>query len=227
MNALVDSGSLDSCFTEVDTGGLLPCFLASLRDPGIDAFVVLGPDVNCKSNRGRSLRTMHPWSMHRAARAIANCEDVGGHDLQSAPLVSWVALDDSTCRSGNWALWRKQGYKSMLMVRIPITFGRHFECIFFCRHNEHSDDTAASIAYQTLTIWPKIKFEFSCRSGILNPPEQLALQLTAFGLTSQQIAERNNSNERMVNFHIGNAMRKLNATSRTGAVLKAILLGIL
>lgn len=144
-------GHLDSVFTEIEVG-YLPEFLASLRPHDIDAMVVLGPDINCSKNRGRTLRTMHPWSFHRAAKAMATCEDMMDMDYESAPLISWVSLEESPIDQTKWApLWKKHGYRSMLMVKIPIAMDRHFECMLFSRRSDNCPKSAATITYQTMS----------------------------------------------------------------------------
>lgn len=220
-------GHLDSVFTEIEVG-YLPEFLASLRPHDIDAMVVLGPDINCSKNRGRTLRTMHPWSFHRAAKAMATCEDMMDMDYESAPLISWISLEESPIDQTKWApLWKKHGYRSMLMVKIPIAMDRHFECMLFSRRSDNCPKSAATITYQTMSAWPKIKHEIVNKQQLLTRQEQLVLRLSAMGATSQQAASRCETSERMVNFHIGNSLRKLNAQNKTAAVLKAIMMGIL
>lgn len=220
-------GHLDSVFTEIEVG-FLPEFLESLRSHAIDAMVVLGPDINCAKNRGRTLRTMYPWSMHRAAKAMATCEEIVDMDYESAPLVSWISLRDESVLRTRWApLWKKLGYLSMLMVKIPIAMDRHFECLLFTKREDHCPESAATISYQTLAAWPRIKHEIVSKQQVLSRQEQMVLRISALGATAQQTAARCNTSERMVNFHIGSSLKKLNAENKTGAVLKAIMMGIL
>ncbi len=228
MNEFVNTeGHLDSVFTEIEVG-YLPEFISTLRSHEIDALVVLGPDINCKKNRGRTLRTMHPWSLHRAAKAMSTCDDMMDMDFESAPLVSWVNLDDKQVGQTKWApLWKINGFRSMLLVKIPIAMDRHFECMLFSKREEHSSESAASVIYKTMTAWPKIKLEIVKKQQLLTRQEQLVLRLSAMGATSQQAAARCETSERMVNFHMGAILKKLNAQNKTAAVLKAIMMGIL
>lgn len=53
------------------------------------------------------------------------------------------------------------------------------------------------------------------------------LKWTGDGKTSGEISEILNISERTVNFHIGNAMVKLNAVNKTAAVVRAAMLGML
>ncbi|BDT74031.1 hypothetical protein os4_35840 (plasmid) [Comamonadaceae bacterium OS-4] len=220
-------GFVDSVFTEIEVDRL-PEFLSSLERHEVHALVVLGPDINSEAPNGRKLLTMHPWALHRAARAIIASDAAVDVQYESAPLVSWISLLDTSLQSSNWGdMWRCYGYRSMLTVKIPIAMGRHFECLFFSKIEEHSTDSAAAIAYETMQEWPRIKHELVGKQQLLTRTEQLVLRLSAHGATSQQAAERCDTSERMVNFHIGNSLRKLNAPNKTAAVLKAIMMGIL
>lgn len=53
------------------------------------------------------------------------------------------------------------------------------------------------------------------------------LQWTGDGKTTADISQIINISERTVNFHIGNAMAKLNAPNKTAAVVRAAMLGML
>jgi LuxR family transcriptional regulator len=53
------------------------------------------------------------------------------------------------------------------------------------------------------------------------------LRWTADGKTSAETSEILNITERTVNFHIANAMTKLNSSSKTAAVVRAVALGLL
>lgn len=61
----------------------------------------------------------------------------------------------------------------------------------------------------------------------LSSREVEVLQWTGDGKTSAEISEIVNISERTVNFHIGNAMTKLNASTKAAAVVRAAMLGML
>lgn len=61
----------------------------------------------------------------------------------------------------------------------------------------------------------------------LSQREISVLRWTADGKTSADISEILNISERTVNFHIGNAIIKLNAANKTAATVRAALLGFL
>jgi len=53
------------------------------------------------------------------------------------------------------------------------------------------------------------------------------LRWVAEGHTNRQIAARFNITERTVNFHLNNAMTKLDVGNRTAAAVRAVVLGII
>lgn len=61
----------------------------------------------------------------------------------------------------------------------------------------------------------------------LSDREKEVLRWTADGKTSGEISDILNLSERTVNFHIANAMAKLNCANKTAATVKAAILGIL
>jgi DNA-binding CsgD family transcriptional regulator len=62
---------------------------------------------------------------------------------------------------------------------------------------------------------------------VLTPREIEILRLVSQGSTSEKIAHDLEISEATVKWHIGNAMRKLGASSRAEAVATAIRLGLL
>jgi LuxR family transcriptional regulator len=61
----------------------------------------------------------------------------------------------------------------------------------------------------------------------LTPREVEVLQWTADGKTAGEISDILRLSEHTVSFHMGNAMRKLDSTNKTAAVVKAAMLGLL
>jgi LuxR family transcriptional regulator len=61
----------------------------------------------------------------------------------------------------------------------------------------------------------------------LTERELEVLRWTADGKTSGEVSEIMNISDRTVNFHISNTLKKLNATNKTAAAIKAVRLGIL
>lgn len=61
----------------------------------------------------------------------------------------------------------------------------------------------------------------------LTPREKVVIAWTAEGKTSCEIADILGVSERVVNFHVRNVMKKLNATNKIAAAVRAALLGML
>ena len=61
----------------------------------------------------------------------------------------------------------------------------------------------------------------------LTEREIMVLRWTAEGKTSGEISSILDITERTVNFHIANAMVKLNAVNKTAAVIRAAMVGLL
>jgi LuxR family transcriptional regulator len=72
----------------------------------------------------------------------------------------------------------------------------------------------------TAKMAPEIGVQLSCR-------EIEVLRWTGDGKTSGEISDILNISERTVNFHIGNAMIKLNAPNKAAAVVRAAMFGML
>lgn len=64
------------------------------------------------------------------------------------------------------------------------------------------------------------------RASVLSPREIDVLRWTAEGKTAGDIATIMHMTERTANFHIANCIKKLNATNKTAAAVKAALLGL-
>jgi DNA-binding CsgD family transcriptional regulator len=69
-----------------------------------------------------------------------------------------------------------------------------------------------------MTIWPGEQ---------LSPRQKECLRWTAQGKSSWDIARILNISENTVNFHVKNAMKKLETSSRTAAAIKAMQLGLI
>ncbi len=64
-------------------------------------------------------------------------------------------------------------------------------------------------------------------SATLSARELEILRWTSDGKTSHEVAEILNLSKRTIDFHINNAVLKLNATNKTAAAIKAAKLGLL
>lgn len=77
------------------------------------------------------------------------------------------------------------------------------------------------LAREMLTRWRSTSRE------AMSEREIEILRWVAEGHTNRQIAARLNITERTVNFHLNNAMAKLEVGNRTAAAVRAVVLGIL
>lgn len=202
-------------------------FVDSLAEQGVAAMVVLGPKG--AEEDARTVLTMHPWSCYAEATKLCNSSDYAGEwSREQSPLVAWRNLTDGEhCKSTWVGLWRKRGFQAMLRVEIPIAMGRSFECFLFSTKAFESSKCASGLAWAVMSAWPRIKAELVAQQQVLNHSEHLSLTHSARGLTALESAELMGTTERMVNFHIGNSLRKLAAPNKTAAVLKAILIGVI
>ncbi|MFO1398586.1 MAG: LuxR family transcriptional regulator [Burkholderiales bacterium] len=65
------------------------------------------------------------------------------------------------------------------------------------------------------------------RGAPLSPRERQCLQMAAQGLTSSEMSTKLGITERTINFHVCNAMTKLNAVNRQEAVARAVAKGVI
>ena len=72
----------------------------------------------------------------------------------------------------------------------------------------------------TAKLMPEAEAQLTAR-------ETEVMRWTAEGKTSSEIADILNISERTANFHIANAITKLNAPNKTAAVIRAGMLGML
>ena len=218
------TAEIDTNYSEMEVD-YLATFMKSVAEHGVTAVVVLGPDVTCKENAGKTILTMHPWKLHHQAKEL--CKSVSLNDEQPlAPLAAWSSLNARDRHTPAWfSSWRKQGYQSVTGIRIPITVDRAFECFLFSTLEFMTGRTASQVTWQLLNAWPSILQEYTNKRDYLTSTERIALRHSARGQNAQQTAETMGTSERMVNFHIGNSMRKLEAPNKTAAVYKAMLLG--
>lgn len=224
----IDETEVDTTEAEVEVTCLKNLMLA-LRPHGVEAVFILGPDINCSEHRKRTLRTMHPWNLYSIAKALAS---IDAHSAciegSTGGAPRWSSIRNTSMAITHWgASLSERGFATVLAVPIPIAMGRQFDCILVSRLENHAPESSGLVALETLAYWPQIKREIAANQQILTHQEQKVLHLSALGATSNEAAKRCDTTERMVNFHIGNSLRKLKAQNKTAAVLKAIMMGVL
>jgi DNA-binding CsgD family transcriptional regulator len=85
----------------------------------------------------------------------------------------------------------------------------------------------AALVWSTLSIWPKVRYLACGVRSPLSVREAQCLRLAFEGLTAHETAEVLGCGDRTVNFHLSNAMAKLDAHNKIEAIQKACWLGVL
>jgi DNA-binding CsgD family transcriptional regulator len=88
-------------------------------------------------------------------------------------------------------------------------------------------DEAAVLAWSAFNIWPMLKRAIAERRVSLSPRERESLHYAFEGLTARETAARMDCSERTVNYHLSNAMAKLETDNKLAAVQRACWVGLL
>ena len=138
-------------------------------------------------------------------------------------------------------LWEHQasyGYRSGIALALHLPGGKHFSLGVDSDRPISSDSRQLTRIVAELQLFAAHAQETAFRVLVppapafpmrpqLTPRELEVLKWTMDGRSSAEIGKMLNIAERTVVFHLQNAMRKLNCTSKYLAVLKAIRLGLL
>jgi DNA-binding CsgD family transcriptional regulator len=157
---------------------------------------------------------------------------------KSLPII-W---DQTTyARNNAYELWEHQasyGYKNGVALALHLPDGKHFSLGVDSDRPISSDSRQLTRIVAELQLFAVHAQETAFRILVppapvftmrpeLTPRELEVLKWTMDGRSASEIGKTLNIAERTVVFHLQNAMRKLNCTSKYLAVLKAIRLGIL
>lgn len=216
-------------FDSVGVDSILADWLTALGEQGVEAVLVLGPNP-LDSADSREVLAVHPPRMLAPAEALANSKDFGASWRESdAPLVAWQDISKSAAE--NASRWRRlflaHGQQSLVRVAFPLPAGRAFECFMFSPRAYDSRQEAAILAWSVFNIWPMLKRALAERRVSLSPRELESLNLAFEGLTARETALRMDCSERTVNYHLANAMAKLQTDNKLGAVQRACWLGLI
>ena len=216
-------------FDSVGLDAIMGDWLLALREFSVEAIVVLGPDP-LASLQPQLVLALHPPRLLEAARALAEAQDCGMSQVDvHAPLTSWQLIaqptPDKPCR---WRrLWLGYGYQSVLRIDFPLVGGRAFEVYLFSPRQWHGRHEAAALAWSALNVWPLLKQALAAVRNPLSPRELESLKLAFQGLTARASGEVMACSERTVNFHLANAMSKLQVESKLAAVQRACWYGLI
>ncbi|MDP2417816.1 MAG: helix-turn-helix transcriptional regulator [Hydrogenophaga sp.] len=216
-------------FDSVDVDAVLADWVSALRDQGVESVLVLGPNPLGGAD-DRDVLAVHPPRLLGPAQALAESHDFGASWRDSdAPLVAWQDISKSALEpSGLWRrLWLAQGCQTLVRVAFTLPAGRAFECFLFSSRMFSGRSEAAVLAWSAFNIWPLLRRAIAEQRVSLSPREQQGLRLAFEGLTARETALRMDCSERTVNFHLANAMTKLQADNKLSAVQRACWIGLI
>lgn len=215
-----DNDELDEMFTD---------WLWALKEFSVTGIVVLAPAI-FSEKKERHAVAVYPPRLLDAARQLAGSKDFFDNwSASCSPLVVWQTLAASDQNdAASWRkLWRSFGCESFVRVAFEVPDQRSFECYLFSSSSWKTRHEPSMVAWSTLNIWPELKQKLSAAMSPLSPRELQCLRLAFAGLTARETGERIDCSERTVNFHITNAMGKLQVDSKVAAIQRAISLGCL
>lgn len=212
-----------------DLMDLLADWLRALHEFSVEAVVVLGPDPFGRMD-DRQVVAVSPTSLFEVARTLAQSTDFGARWRHAdAPLVAWqhIAKSDPHQVQPWRTQWLAHGFQTVVRVAFPLPAERAFECFMFSPRALHDRTDAAALAWSALNIWPSVRRALVRLRSPLTPREVECLALAFEGLTARATATRLACSERTVNYHLGNAMAKLQADNKMAAIQRACWIGAL
>jgi LuxR family transcriptional regulator, quorum-sensing system regulator SolR len=216
-------------FENVELDEIFTDWLWALREFSVAGIVVLAPDI-LSVKKERNTIAVYPPRLLDAARQLAKSTDFfDTWSASRAPLVVWQTLASSNQNdAASWrSYWRTLGFQSFVRVAFEVPDQLLFECYLFSTVSWQSRHDPSLVAWSALNIWPDLKQKLSAAISPLTPRELQCLRLAFAGLTARESAEKIECSERTVNFHITNAMGKLQVDSKIAAIQRAISLGCL
>ncbi|NDJ53061.1 MAG: response regulator transcription factor [Chloroflexi bacterium] len=146
-------------------------------------------------------------------------EQAGDPDRNGVPVVMLLgddALEDDSLAASVW----QTGARGLLLRSSPVE--RLLAALEATAQGLQTIDPAFNLA-----PGPAPRSDIPPPLESLTPREDEVLQLVAEGLSNRAIAQRLGISEHTVKFHINAIMTKLNAQSRTEAVVRATRLGLI
>jgi len=216
-------------FDSVGLDGILADWVCALRDQGVEAVLVLGPNPLGGRDQ-REVLAIHPPRLLGPAEALAESRDFGaGWRDSDAPLVAWQDISKSSFeQSSRWRrLWLAHGYQTLVRVAFSLPAGRAFECFMFSPRAFADRSEAAVLAWSAFNVWPMLRRTIAEQRVGLSPRELESLNLAFEGLTARETSLRMDCSERTVNYHLANAMAKLQTDNKLAAVQRACWIGLI
>lgn len=208
---------------------LLHDWLRALHEFSVEAVVILGPDPFGRIE-DRQVVAAAPARIDEAALTLARSGEFGARWRNAdAPLVVWQHIAKSdVLQTQHWRVqWLGHGFKTMVRVAFPLPGDRAFECFMFSPRELHDRAEASALVWSALNIWPIVRRSIVRTRSSLTPREVECLALAFEGLTARATSERLACAERTVNYHLGNAMGKLQADNKMAAIQRACWIGAL
>jgi LuxR family quorum-sensing system transcriptional regulator SolR len=216
-------------FDSVGLDGILADWVCALGDQGVEAVLVLGPNPLGGRDQ-REVLAIHPPRLLGPAEALAESRDFGaGWRDSDAPLVAWQDISKSSFeQSSRWRrLWLAHGYQTLVRVAFSLPAGRAFECFMFSPRAFADRSEAAVLAWSAFNVWPMLRRTIAEQRVGLSPRELESLNLAFEGLTARETSLRMDCSERTVNYHLANAMAKLQTDNKLAAVQRACWIGLI
>lgn len=221
--------SLPVNFDSVSVDAVLADWVTALGDLGVEAVLVLGPNPLGTADE-REVLAVHPPRLLGPAQALADSRDFGASWRDSdAPLVAWQDISKSALDpASRWRrLWLAHGYQTLVRVAFTLPAGRSFECFLFSPRMLGGRTEAAMLAWSTFHIWPMLRRAIAEKRVSLSRREHESIGLAFEGLTAREAALRMACSERTVNYHLSNAMAKLQTDNKIAAVQRACWFGLI
>ncbi len=175
------------------------------------------------------------WQRRYARNNYLTCDPTVAHAVRSPAMVVWTETLFASCPSfwedarsyGLYAGLAQPCHRNNGVVGL-LTLSRSHEDLSHTEvhHNSVPMYWLAQLTHEAMSrfLIPKLLPEANAR---LSAREVEILRWTADGKTSTEVAEILNLSKRTVDFHVNNAMVKLNTNNKTAAAIKAVILGML
>jgi len=216
-------------FDSLRVDAVLADWMAALREQSVESVVVLGPNP-LGGRDDREVLAVHPPRLLAAAQALAQSQDFGASWRDSdAPLVAWQDMAQAAWgQADEWRrLWLTHGHQTLVRVAFSLPAGRAFECFMFSSRTFTDRAEAAALAWSACNIWPLLRRAIAEQRVCLSPREQQSLNFAFEGLTARESAAHMDCSERTVNYHLANAMAKLQTDNKLAAVQRACWVGLI
>lgn len=175
------------------------------------------------------------WQRRYTEQGYLACDPTVAHALRSAASLTWSEELFADCRP----FWEEARAHGLSTGWAQPCHGPNRVIGLFTLARSGSESSSrelgsvamemywvAQVAHEGMArfLLPKVLPEASAK---LTARETEVLRWTADGKTSSEISGIMRISERTVNFHINNAMEKLDTNNKTAAVVKAAVLGLL